>query len=97
MKKIGMFSHAAIRGNCPLILTFNQKDFPAEALQPWGISVHHPQDYLLVLYEMEPKQVMACLEEMAGKSKQKWEVEDVLIDLGKALPTFSQRRLDDLA
>jgi hypothetical protein len=38
---------AAIRGSCPLIVTFNLKHFPAEALQPWGICASHPQDYLL--------------------------------------------------
>jgi len=85
---------AAIRGSCPLILTFNVKHFSAEALKPWNICVSHPQDYLLILYEMEPKQVMACLGEIAGKRK--LEVQDVLIRLGKVLPNFSQRLLDDL-
>lgn len=85
---------AAIRGNCPLILTFNLKHFPAEALKSWNICVNHPQDYLLILYEMEPKQLIACLGEIAGKRK--LEVQDVLIRLGKVLPNFSQRLLDDL-
>lgn len=86
---------AAIRGNCPLILTFNLKHFPAEALQPWGLGASHPQDYLLILYEMEPKQVMAVLGAIAGKRK--LDVQDVLIRLGKVLPEFSQRLLDDSA
>lgn len=85
---------AAIRGNCPLILTFNLKHFPAEALKPWNICVSHPQDYLLILYEMERQQVTAVLGEIAGKRK--IEVQDVLIRLGKTLPAFSQRLLDDL-
>lgn len=86
---------AAIRGNCPLIVTFNLKDFPAEALRPWHITASHPQDYLLILYEMEPRQVTACLGEIAGRRK--LEVQDVLIRLGKTLPQFSQRVLDDLS
>lgn len=85
---------AAIRGNCPLIVTFNLKHFPVEALQPWNITACHPQDYLLILYEMEPKQVTACLGEIAGRRN--LEVQDVLIRLGQALPNFSQRLLDDL-
>ncbi|MBI5424203.1 MAG: PIN domain-containing protein [Opitutae bacterium] len=85
---------AAIRGNCPLIVTFNLKHFPVAALQPWNLAASHPQDYLLVLYEMEPKQVTACLGAIAGKRK--LEVQDVLIRLGKTLPDFSQRLLDDL-
>lgn len=86
---------AAIRGKCPLILTFNLKHFPADALKSWAVCASHPQDYLLILYEMEPKQVMACLGRIAGKRQV--EVEDVLIKLGTALPLFSQRLLDDLA
>lgn len=85
---------AAIRGDCPLILTFNVKDFPPAALAPWGVHASHPQDYLLVLYEMEPKQIVACLGEIAGRRK--LEIEDVLIRLGRALPCFSRRLLDDL-
>lgn len=85
---------AAIRGNCPLILTFNLKHFPAEALKPWNICASHPQDYLLILYEMERQQVTAVLGEIAGKRK--IEVQDVLIRLGKTLPAFAQRLLDDL-
>ncbi|MDZ4788959.1 MAG: hypothetical protein SH807_08460 [Blastochloris sp.] len=85
---------AAIHGNCPLILTFNLKHFPAEALTPWNICASHPQDYLLILYEMEPQQITVCLGEIAGRRN--LEVQDVLIRLGKTLPVFSQRLLDDL-
>ena len=85
---------AAIRGDCPLILTFNLKHFPAEALAHWSVQASHPQDYLLVLYEMEPKQVIGRLGEIAGRRK--LEIEDVLIHLGRVLPAFSSRLLDDL-
>lgn len=85
---------AAIRGDCPLILTFNLKHFPPEALAPWSVTASHPQDYLLVLYEMEPKQVIGCMGEIAGRRK--LETEDVLIRLGQALPSFSSRLLVDL-
>ena len=84
----------AIRAGCPLILTFNLKHFPDSALSPWSVEASHPQDYLLILYEMEPKQVVACLGEIAGMRKM--EVEDVLIRLGKVLPEFASRLLDDL-
>jgi predicted nucleic acid-binding protein len=85
---------AAIRGNCPLILTFNLKHFKTADLAPWSVQASHPQDYLLVLYEMEPRQMMVCLGEIAGMRN--LEVEDVLIRLGKVLPAFSRRLLDDL-
>jgi hypothetical protein len=43
---------------------------------------------------MEPKRVAACLGEIAGKRK--LEIEDVLIRLGRTLPDFSNRVLEDL-
>jgi hypothetical protein len=85
----------AIRGGCPLIVTFNLKHFPPDALAPWSIHASHPQDYLLVLYDMEPKQVIRCLGEIAGRRK--IELEDQLIRLGHVLPKFSARLLDELS
>lgn len=85
---------AAIRGSCPLILTFNLKHFPAEALAPWSIEASHPQDYLLILYEMEPRQVIGCLGEIAGRRG--LDIEDVVIRLGRVLPHFASKVLDDL-
>ena len=85
---------AAIHGNCPLILTFNLRHFPVEALARHAIRASHPEDYLLILYEMDAKQVTGCLGEIAGRRK--LEIEDVLIRLGKALPSFSAKLLDDL-
>jgi len=85
---------AAIRGNCQLVLTFNLRHFPKEKTEVWGVDVAHPQDYLKVLYEMEPKLVIGRLGEIAGRRG--IEIEDVLIRLGKSLPAFSSLVLDDL-
>lgn len=85
---------AAIHGRCPLILTFNLRHFPPDALTPHSICVSHPGNYLEVLYEMAPEQVMATLGEIAGRRN--LDIEDVLIHLGKSLPGFSRRLLDGL-
>ena len=37
---------AAIRAGAQLIVTFNQKDFPAEALDPFGIEAVHPDTFV---------------------------------------------------
>ena len=37
---------AAIVGHADAIVTFNTKDFPPAALQPYGIEVQHPDDQL---------------------------------------------------
>ena len=36
---------AAIAGHCDAIVTQNLKDFPEEALAPYGIDVQHPDDF----------------------------------------------------
>ena len=85
---------AAIRGNCQLLVTFNLKHFTSPVTARWGIEVAHPQDYLIVLYEMDSKLVMGRLGEIAGRRN--LEIEDVLIRLGKSVPEFSRKVLDDL-
>ena len=47
-----------------------------------------------MLYEMEPKQVVGCLGGIAGRRK--LEIQDILIRLGRVMPCFSARLLDDL-
>lgn len=37
---------AAIVGRCDVIVTQNLKDFPEEALEPYGIETLHPDDFL---------------------------------------------------
>lgn len=85
---------AAIHSKAELILTFNLRDFPAAELDRWNVTAIHPQDYLLTLYEIEPVIVLHQLEEIAHRRKVK--LEDHLIDLGKFLPTLSQRIWEDL-
>jgi predicted nucleic acid-binding protein len=85
---------AAITAGAEVILTFNLKDFPTEALALWSVEAKHPEDYLLTLYEMDDLQVVSRIAAIAarrGKAQ-----EDVLIMLGQAVPKFSARLLDDL-
>lgn len=85
---------AAIKGNVPLIVTFNLKDFPQESLVPWGVEVVHPQDYLLTLYSMNPALLSLRLSQIAHDKKV--EVQDILLRLGKSVPSFAARVLEDI-
>ena len=85
---------AAVHAGAPVILTFNLRHFAEESLKPWGIAARHPQDYLLTLYEMDPLQVVSRISEIAAKRRQ--DEQDVLLRLGRALPDFAARLLDDL-
>ena len=85
---------AAIAGGCERILTFNLRHFREEHLRAHGVVAVHPADYLVTLYEMEPKQVLAVLGEIAGRRR--LDIEDLLLRLGKVLPKFAQHVLLDL-
>lgn len=84
----------AIHSKAEIILTFNLRDFPAEALAPWHVTACHPQNYLLTLFGLEPLHVMHQLGGIARKRD--CTLEDHLIDLGRFLPEFSARLLEEL-
>lgn len=85
---------AAIHARAEVVLTFNLRDFPRAVLEPWGIKALHPQDYLLTMYEMDDLQVVSRIGTIAAERKR--DQEDVLIQLGKSVPLFASRVLDDL-
>jgi predicted nucleic acid-binding protein len=53
---------AAIRGGANLIVTSNERDFPAAALVAHNIEAISPDRFLLRLLEQEPRLVLAALE-----------------------------------
>jgi hypothetical protein len=77
---------AAVRSNSEVIVTFNLRDFPAEALAKFDIVARHPSDFLMTLHGMEPAIVVQRLHEIAAKRKKT--VEDVAIGLGRFVPAF---------
>lgn len=46
-------------------MTFNLKDFPAEALSPYGIEAKHPDDFVLDALSLSPGLVLRVLGEQA--------------------------------
>ena len=84
---------AAIQGGVSVIVTFNLRHFPSTALQPWKVVAVHPQDYLLTLYSMSPAIVLNKLAAIATDHGE--EMQDVLIHLGRSVPSFSRRLLQD--
>jgi len=76
---------AAFWGEAEAILTFNAKDFPEEALDPWDLRVVNPDDYLCELAEEDirktslPRILLEVL-----KRQRSMEVEAFLTSLHKA-------------
>ena len=52
---------AAIEAGAEVIVTFNLSDFPAEALEPYGIRAIHPDMLVQVLIEVDPAGVLEAM------------------------------------
>ncbi|MES2116764.1 MAG: PIN domain-containing protein [Pseudomonadota bacterium] len=51
---------AALHAGASLIVTFNLKDFPAEALKPYNLVAQHPDDFIVNLLDLQPAGVLAA-------------------------------------
>ncbi len=60
---------AAIAGHADSIVTINIKDFPASVLGPLGITVLHPDEFLLQQLELEPLVVLPAFKVMRSRLK----------------------------
>ncbi len=60
---------AAIKGRVDSIVTWNLNDFPAAALEPWGIHAKNPDDFLLDLLDIDERPVLAALAAVRARLK----------------------------
>ena len=60
---------AAVAGQAGVLVTFNIKDFPPESVEDFGITVVHPQDFLLDQLDLYPRLVHDALRAQAATSK----------------------------
>lgn len=49
---------AAIRCSASVIVTFNEKDFPASQLAPFGVEAQHPDAFVEYLFDLDPAAVV---------------------------------------
>lgn len=49
---------AAIRCGASVIVTFNEKDFPEDALAPFGIEAQHPDEFVENLFDLDQAAVI---------------------------------------
>jgi hypothetical protein len=58
---------AAVRTGAQMIVTFNLKDFPAAALEPWHVEAQSPDDFLIHQYHLNPEVVLEKLKQQAAR------------------------------
>ena len=58
---------AAIVGHADAIVTFNTKDFPATVLQPYGIEVQHPDEFLMNQLQLQEIPALRAIKKMRAR------------------------------
>ena len=58
---------AAIAGHADAIVTFNTKDFPADVLQPYGIEVQHPDEFVMKQLQLQKIPALSAIKKMRAR------------------------------
>lgn len=75
---------AAIRAGAQMIVTFNLKDFPADALGRYDIEAQHPDEFVVNQIHLNPGAVLGTLHQQAASlTLSPRSVDDVLLSLEK--------------
>jgi len=61
---------AAIAGHADCIVTSNLKDFPIAAVQPFGIEILHPDDFIIRQWDLDELVTVAAFKRMRARRKQ---------------------------
>lgn len=83
---------AAIRCGASVIVTFNEKDFPSDALEPFGIEAQHPDLFIDNLFDLDPAAVIAAAQRQRRQLKNPHMTVDAYLDvlLRQGLPQTTQ-------
>ena len=76
---------AAIAGHCDVIVTYDTKDFPKEALKPYGIDVQHPDEFITHLIDLSPHSVLGVVR------KQQQTLKNPPVSMETLLQTFEEK------
>lgn len=78
---------AAIRSGADAIVTFNLKDFPADALAPYGIDALHPDEFIYYQIDMAPSVCCSAIK------KQRLALKNPQIEVDEFLATLQKQQL----
>ena len=60
---------AAVRSGAAAVVTFNLRDFPARSTEPYGVDVVDPDDFLLDLLDLAPRELLDELARQAASNR----------------------------
>lgn len=77
---------AAIVARADAIITLNTRDFPALALQPYGIEAIHPDDFICAQFDLKPAIVCRCVKTQREMLKKPPRTVDEHLERLEAIP-----------
>ena len=85
---------AAVKCGASVIVTYNKRDFPAPATQPWDIEIQGPSTFLRHQYDLNPSIV---IDKLHGQARDLCRtLPEQLAVLRKAVPSFVDAICNDL-
>jgi len=88
---------AAVQCGAQVIVTFNLRDFPGDALAPHAIEAKHPDDFVLDALSLAPGAVVTALHEQAqslrSPPRTSFELLQILLGVGLAKSVAKLREL----
>jgi hypothetical protein len=89
---------AAIVGGADVIVTCNVKDFPADALAPYGIEAQHPDDFVMSQFDLSaPTVCEAVKQQRANLRNPPYSVDEFLATLARQQLPRTVARLREFA
>jgi hypothetical protein len=82
----------AVAADADLIVTYNLRHFPEQALAPFAVQAQSPDAFLATLFEDVPETIVrAITEQVADLRRPPLTVGQVLDELMKHVPTFAHQ------
>lgn len=72
---------AAIHSGAETIITFNLKDFPADAMQRYNLTAQHPDDFIVDLIDLHPALVLQAVARQRAALKKPPKNPDEFLDI----------------
>lgn len=85
---------SAVKCGASVIVTYNKRDFPTSATEPWGIEIQGPSTFLRHQYDLNPSIVVDKLHAQANNLGRT--LPQQLLVLRKAVPSFVDMVCQDL-
>lgn len=91
---------AAIRCQAGVIVTYNRSDFPSDILDPYGIAVRHPDEFVVHLFDLSAGAVCAAVRDqrlaLTRPTRSVRELLDTFLSLGLAGTVAALEPMQDL-